>query len=83
VLILEERHYDKLERRLKSEWTFARRGKVEKRSLSIRLYTYRELCTLFEQEGFGRPKAFGSLTREPFEIGSPRLYLSTTIVEDM
>lgn len=32
MLILEECHYDQLESRLKSERTFARRGKVEKGS---------------------------------------------------
>ena len=78
LLALEERSFDHVTSRVRSEWTFVRGGEVERRSLSLRLYTYRELAGLLEEAGFGNHRAYGSLDWEPFELGAPWLYLVTT-----
>ena len=75
---LEERTFDHITSRVESEWTFVQNGQIEKKSLSQRLYTYRELCRLLEEAGFGNHQAFGTLDLEPFGLGSHWLYLVTT-----
>ena len=75
---LEERRFDHVNSRVESEWTFMIDGRVEKKSLSLRLYTYHELGAMLEQAGFGNHQAFGSLDLEPFGLGSTWLYLVTT-----
>jgi hypothetical protein len=47
-------------------------------SASIRLYTYRELCQLFEEVGFVDCEGYGSLSQEPFKLGSQRFYMAAT-----
>ena len=81
LLALEERSFDHVTSRVESEWTFVRGNQMEKRILSLRLYTYRELCTMLEEAGFGNHRAYGSLDWEPFELGSTWLYLVTTKLE--
>ena len=78
TLVLEEKHYNPATARTNTEWTAARDGKVFRKTTSIRLYTYRELCQLFERVGFADLEPYGSLNGEPFEFGSPRLYLTAT-----
>jgi cyclopropane fatty-acyl-phospholipid synthase-like methyltransferase len=78
TLVLEERHYDHVCGRTKTEWTLVQDGKTFEKSTSIRLYTYRELCQLLEGLGFADPEGYGSLSGEPFQLGSPRLYLVVT-----
>lgn len=75
---LEERSFDNVSSRVESEWTFINDGRVEKRSLSLRLYTYHELDGLLERAGFGNHRAFQSLDLEPFTQESDWLYLVTT-----
>lgn len=82
VLALEERSFDHTTSRVESQWTFVRNGQVERKFLSLRLYTYRELCSLLKQAGFSNHRAYGSLDWEPFELGSTWLYMLTTKVED-
>lgn len=82
LLALEERNFDHRTSRVESEWTFIRDGHTERKSLSLRLYTYRELSLLLEQAGFGNHQAFGSLDQEPFSLGSTWLYLVTTKLSD-
>ncbi|MBI3997988.1 MAG: class I SAM-dependent methyltransferase [Armatimonadetes bacterium] len=74
VLVLEERRYDHARSRVDVEWTFVRGGRIEKKSSSIRVYTYRELCELLARVGFAEFEAYGSLEGEPFRLGQ-RLYL--------
>ena len=78
LLVLEERTFDHVTSRVESDWTFIREGLAEKKHLSLRLYSYRELCLLLEQAGFGNHQAYGSLDWEPFGLGSTWLYLVTT-----
>ena len=70
LLALEDRRFDHVNSRVESEWTFVHHGQIEKKSLSLRLYTYRELCCLLEQAGFGDHLAYGTLDLEPFSLGS-------------
>ena len=80
LLALEERTFDHVTSRVESEWTLVKDGQTEKKSLSIRLYTFRELSLLLERTGFADHRAYGSLDREPFGLGSTWLYLVTTKV---
>ena len=77
LLALEERSFDHETGRVESEWTLVHGGQIEKKLLSLRLYTYRELTQLLEEAGFAGHRAYGSLEWEPFELGAPWLYLLT------
>ena len=81
LLALEERGFDHETSRVESEWTFIRGSQVEQKLLSLRLYTYRELCAMLEEAGFGNHQAYGSMDWEPFELGATWLYMITTKVE--
>ncbi len=74
---LEERRFDHANSRIESEWTFLQDGRIEKKSLSLRLYTYHELSGLLEQAGFGNHAAFGTLDLDPFGLSSTWLYMVT------
>jgi SAM-dependent methyltransferase len=82
LLALEERSFDHVSSRVESQWTIIRDGQAEGKHLSLRLYTYRELCGLLEQAGFGNHRAYGSLEWEPFGLGSTWLYMLTTKLGD-
>lgn len=78
TLMLEERHYDHVLGRTNTEWTLLQDGRIFKNLTSIRLYTYRELCQLLEKFDFADLEGYGSLGRDPFQLGSSRLYLLAT-----
>ena len=82
LLALEDRRFDHVNSRVESDWTFLHGGRIEKKSLSLRLYTYRELCCLLELAGFGKHQAYGNLDWEPFGLGSTWLYLVSTKLEE-
>ena len=82
LLALEDRRFDHVNSRVESQWTFLRDGRIEKKSFSLRLYTYRELRCLLEQAGFGKHQAYGTLDWEPFVLGSTWLYLVATKLEE-
>ena len=82
LLALEDRRFDHATSRVESEWTFVHDGRTERKSLSLRLYTYRELCRLLDEAGFGNHRAYGTLDLEPFGLGSTWLYMVTTKLED-
>lgn len=77
-LFLEENHYDPAQGRMQTEYTLVRDGKTEKKSDSVRIYTYREIDRLLEHAGFAKREAFGSFEREPYQFGSPMLYIAAT-----
>jgi SAM-dependent methyltransferase len=74
-LFLEENHYDPAQGRMQTEYTLVRDGKTEKKSDSVRIYTFREIDCLLESAGFGKREAFGSFERETYQFGSPMLYI--------
>jgi SAM-dependent methyltransferase len=78
ILLIEERHYDHINSRVNTEWILADNGKMEKRELSIRIYTYREICELLYEAGFIICEGYSSLNMEPFKFGSKRLYMVGT-----
>lgn len=78
TIVLEDREYDHVLGRTNTEWILLRDGEVFKKSTSIRLYSYRELCTLLKHNGFADFEGYGSLNSDAFKLGSPRLYLVAT-----
>jgi SAM-dependent methyltransferase len=78
ILFLIANRYDPARGRLETEYTFVRDGKVDRRLGSQRAYSYSELCRLLREAGFSEPEGYGSLAREPFKLGSPRLLLVAT-----
>ncbi len=77
-LTLADRRYDIAEGRLHVEYTTIHGGKTEKWAMSARLHTYREVRALMEAAGFTDLKGYGSLAREPFQLGSRQLLLVGT-----
>jgi 2-polyprenyl-3-methyl-5-hydroxy-6-metoxy-1,4-benzoquinol methylase len=75
ILVLEERHYDYLHGITNTSFTLIQNGHLEKKSSSIRLYTYRELCQMLERVGFHIDSTYGTVAGKMFKLGSPRLYL--------
>jgi SAM-dependent methyltransferase len=73
ILMLADRRYDHAEGRLHVEYTWISGGQVARRSMSARLYTYREIVGLLEDAGFTVLNGYASLAREPFRMGSGRL----------
>lgn len=76
--VLEWRRYDHETGRIDVEWTFVQNGQTTKRFSSIRLYTYRELCTLLRQAGFATFTGYSAINKNPFEFGARRLILLAT-----
>jgi SAM-dependent methyltransferase len=81
TIVLEKRYYNHLTGRIEGERIFIRENhNFEVRYLSIRLYSYHELSELLWKAGFEVFSAYESLKGEPFQLGSPRLYLVATKV---
>lgn len=70
-----EHRYDHEQGRMFNDFTFTRDGVVEKRPSSQRAYTYHELIELLRAANLNLVATFGSLTEEPFQLGSHRLLL--------
>lgn len=70
-----EHRYDHELGRMFNDFTFTRNGLVDKRPSSQRTYSYRELVELLRVAGFEPVAAYGSLTEEPFQLGTHRLLL--------
>jgi SAM-dependent methyltransferase len=77
-IVLSQRRYDPATSRLHVEFTFIRGGAVERRVMSARIYSFREIHRLMEEAGFTDLEGYGSLTREPFKLGSARLLMIGT-----
>lgn len=78
--ILFERNgrYDADAGRIIVEYTLTRGQQVEKRVMSQRNYTFRELCGLLTNAGFVDVQGFGGMKDEPFTLGSKALYVVAT-----
>jgi len=66
--------------RSETEWTFVENGRERTARSSLRLYNYRDLCTLLREAGFERIEGFDSMTGQPFGPGARRLALVATIL---
>lgn len=78
LIVLEERRYDHVEARFEREWVFIQNGEIEKKKLSSRLYTYRELLSMFKKVGFIGCEGYGLLSLKPFAFGDQRLNMVAT-----
>jgi SAM-dependent methyltransferase len=76
--VLEERRMDLEQGRVESTWTFVSPDAVESRSLSIRIYSYREIRDLLGRAGFSSVRGLETGTVEPFRLGSSRLTMIGT-----
>ena len=76
LVVLEDRHWDHEQGRLEDRWTFLREGEAPQTARSsMRIYTYRELCTLLVGAGFGSFLGLDARSGESFSMGSRRLIL--------
>jgi 2-polyprenyl-3-methyl-5-hydroxy-6-metoxy-1,4-benzoquinol methylase len=78
MLVLEERSFDVESSRTNTHWTIIRDDQKSEKFTSIRLYTFRELASLFQEAGLDDLQAYGSIQKDPFTLESPRLYLVGT-----
>lgn len=78
IIFLIESRFDHIRGRINSEYSFIKEGKIEKKAGWHRIYSYRELCLLLEEAGLIATEGYGSLTQEPFKLGSQRLFLVAT-----
>jgi SAM-dependent methyltransferase len=77
MLMLAQRRYDPAESRLHVEYTLIRGAETEKRSMSARIYSYRELVCLLEAAGFTDVRGYSSRIREPVRLGGRALMIAT------
>ncbi len=78
LIIMEERAYDHAAGIVTRRWIVVRDGHTEHSSLTMRLYTYRELVALVKAAGFASVEDHGWLNLLPFTMASPRLVLVAT-----
>ena len=72
---LEERSWDYEQSRMNVDWTLSREDVSEKKHFSVRTYTYRELCELLKEAGFGSFEAYDTVTGNAFGPDATRLAL--------
>jgi SAM-dependent methyltransferase len=72
--LIEERRFDCATGRVESTWTVIGDGEQRSRTVSIRIYTYREIAGMLEAAGFTRLRALDD-SGAPFRLGSARLWL--------
>ncbi len=78
IFFLEDEHYDPAGGRVVTQYTLIQDGKVVTRPASHRMYTYREVCGMLEEAGFVGVQTYGTLSEEPFKLGSEGLFLVAT-----
>ena len=80
LLHLEERRFDPTTSRLEDNWIFIDQstGQIEREALSMRIYSYIELCHLLESAGFGLFAGYDTISGKPFRLGAQRLTLLST-----
>lgn len=78
ILFLVANEYDAVRGLLKTEYTFVRDGKLDRRLGTQRVYMLRELIGLCADAGLTVDSTFGSAEGEPFVLGSHRLFLVAT-----
>ena len=75
VLFERNGRYDAAAGRIVVEHICTRGDVSEKRVMSQRVYTYRELCGLLTDAGFTNVQGFGGFDDEPFKLGAKRLLM--------
>jgi 2-polyprenyl-3-methyl-5-hydroxy-6-metoxy-1,4-benzoquinol methylase len=77
-LVVQERSYDHENSRLETKLIFICDGKMEEILMSMRIYTYHELCNLLEESGFTNIEGYDFIKQQPFKYGATRLCLVAT-----
>lgn len=75
LYMLSENRYEVRDSRLDIEYTFIQNGKAETRPSSSYVITVGELCRLHAYAGLQPLELFGSFSKDPYQLGSPRLIL--------
>jgi cyclopropane fatty-acyl-phospholipid synthase-like methyltransferase len=75
LTVLHDTQYDPSTSRLTSTYILLRDGQTERREAHYQVYTCRELLERFRDAGFTKVETYGSLMREPFQIGSADLWI--------
>jgi cyclopropane fatty-acyl-phospholipid synthase-like methyltransferase len=75
LMILSENRYDPWESCLHIDYTFVRDGTIETRPTASYVFTAAELRRMLDAAGFHTLSLQRSLTGEPYELGSPRLFI--------
>jgi SAM-dependent methyltransferase len=75
LILLIENHYEVGESRLDTRFTFLRNGKSETRAFSHWVYTVGEIRRMLGHAGFATVDLYGSLAKEPYQVGGRILYL--------
>lgn len=78
TLVLEERGYDHETGSMTRRWRVIADGQVEHSTLSIRIYSYRELVALLEAAGFAACTGYQWMSIAPFVPGTNRLVMVAT-----
>lgn len=78
IMMAYENEYDCAAGRLNQEYRFFRNGSSEIKRCSFRAYTYHELGQMLRDAGFSTSVGYGTLTQQPFRVGSQRLLLVAT-----
>ena len=73
LLFLAAREYKAELGRLEIQYTFIRDGVSETREASFAVYTAAEISRMLAAVGMPVKAMYGTLTRDPFKLGSPRL----------
>jgi SAM-dependent methyltransferase len=72
---LHQTRYEPATGRLISTYKLIQKGRMESAQAVYQTYTFRELVRMFQDVGMEVVDSFGTLTREPFQLGSPSLWL--------
>jgi SAM-dependent methyltransferase len=75
VYCLHETRYEPASGRLVSTYKLIKDGHMENAQALYQTYTYRDLVRMIEETGFQVRDSFGSLKKEPFQLGSTDLLL--------
>ena len=73
IYMLSENQYHPRQGRLDIEYTFVHNGEVDTRPSSSYVFTVSELCRMCSEAGLQPAKLLGSVSGEPYQMGSPRL----------
>ena len=75
LLIMEEKDYNHVAGTFTRHWIVVKDGRTEERSLTFRLYTFRELKTLVQSAGFATVEDYSWLGTMPYTPGASRLVI--------
>jgi SAM-dependent methyltransferase len=75
IVFLSSNEYDAVESRLDIQYTFIRDGITDTREASSYIYTVAELRRMLSHAGLHALEYYGSVDRQPYELGSVRMLL--------